>query len=103
MKPILLTTIPFPIMLRQTSAGTEILCPPGPFAQFLHTLTGRPVPPPRANPERRPPRWEAVPYTDELDTTMISLIDALITMRYESGSVSITLIDEHPLDDTLED
>jgi hypothetical protein len=103
MKAILLTTTPFPILLRQTSAGTEILCAPGPFAQFLHTLTGRPVPAARANPERRPPRWEAVPYTDELDTALMSLIDALITMRYESGSVSITLLDENPLDDILED
>jgi hypothetical protein len=102
MKATLLTAIPFPIALRRTPAGTEILCPPGPFAQFLHSLTGRPMPPTRANPERRPPRWEAVPYTDELDTALMSLIDALISMRYESGSVSLTLLDENPLDDLLE-
>jgi hypothetical protein len=103
MKPILLTTIPFPISLRRTPTGTDILCPPGPFAQFLHSINGRPLPPPRANPERRPPRWETIPYTDELDSVLIQLIDALIAMRYESGSVSIILIDENPLDQLLED
>jgi hypothetical protein len=102
MKATLLTTIPFPIALRRTPAGTEILCPPGPFAQFLYTITGQPMPSARVDPQRRPPRWEIIPYTDELDTVLMSLIDALIAMRYESGAVSLTLLDENPLDQLLE-
>jgi hypothetical protein len=43
-----------------------------------------------------------IPYTDELDTVLMSLIDALIAMRYESGAVSLTLLDENPLDHILE-
>ena len=103
MKPILLTTTPLPISLRRTPTGTDILCPPGPFAQFLYSLTGRPQPPARSNPECRPPRWEAIPYTAELDRALMGIIDALIAMRYESGSVSLTLLDENPLDHLLED
>jgi hypothetical protein len=102
MKAMLLTTVPFPIALRRTPSGTEILCPPGPFAQFLYSITGQPVPPARLDPQRRPPRWEMIPYTNELDTTLMSLIDALISMRYESGAVSLTLLDENPLDHILE-
>lgn len=75
------------------AGGWRVVCRPGPLADLLIRLAG-----PAAT-NGHSPRYGtmggqpvvAIPLTDDLDRALVELVDALITLRYETGQVQFTL------------
>lgn len=70
--------------VRARDGGWEILCPPGPLAQFLLSLSGSL----QAGSHNG---YLIVPLTAELDRAITTLIRDLIDLRYRSGQVQLEL------------
>jgi len=87
--------------------GWFVICSPGPLAMLLAELSGEKVrectifisphiypsvsalPGPEPSPSQR--AVVAIPLTPALDAALVHLVDALISMRYETGQVQFTL------------
>ena len=76
---------------RQTERGWDVLCLPGPLADLLADLAGvsRPL---QTQPVDGIP-LVVIPLTVELDQAIQELVDALITLRYETEQVQLRLFD----------
>jgi hypothetical protein len=70
--------------VRAVDGGWEILCPPGPLAQFLLALSGSPQAGSRNG-------YVIIPLTADLDRAIMALIRDLIDLRYRTGQVQLEL------------
>ena len=76
---------------RRTERGWDVLCLPGPLAELLADLAAvsRPL-------QTQPVdgiSLVVIPLTVELDQAIQELVDALITLRYETEQVQLRLFD----------
>jgi len=87
-----LSGLPYTLAVRRrTERGWDVLCLPGPLAELLADLAGvsRPL-------QVQPVdgiSLAVIPLTVELDQSIQELVDALITLRYETEQVQLRLFD----------
>ncbi len=76
---------------RRTERGWDVLCPPGPLAELLAEMgaAGRPL----LTQQVAGSPLVVIPLTAELDQAVQELVDALITLRYETEHVQLRLFD----------
>ena len=87
-----LSRLPYTLAVRRrTERGWDVLCLPGPLADLLADLAGvsRPL---QVQPVGGIP-LVVIPLTVELDQAIQELVDALITLRYETEQVQLRLFD----------
>ncbi len=76
---------------RRTGRGWDVLCPPGPLAELLAELGAASRPLETQEVDGTP--LVVIPLTAELDQAVQELVDALITLRYETEHVQLRLFD----------
>ena len=85
----MIAQIPIPLAVRLAPDGWEILAPPGPLPQLLKQLSRdkNSLSVEMVNGQT----MAVVPFTDNLDQSLIYLVDALIALRYQTGQVQLEL------------
>lgn len=78
----------YSLEIRAVNGGWEILCPPGPLAQFLLSAA-----PPATIKQRG--LYVIVEISAELDREIMRMIQALIDLRYRTGQVQLELWTDH--------
>ena len=90
----ILLTDPYILAVRPATRGYEIVCQTGPlatlFAGLARDLGATNGDGPRIE-EIGGRTFEVIPLTNALDSAVVQLVDALITLRYESGQVQLQL------------
>ena len=76
---------------RRVERGWDVLCPPGPLAELLAELSAASSPLETQEVDGTP--LVVIPLTAELDQAVQELVDALITLRYETEHVQLRLFD----------
>ncbi len=76
---------------RRTERGWDVLCPPGPLAELLAEMGAASRPLQTQQVGGAP--LVVIPLTAELDQAVQELVDALITLRYETEHVQLRLFD----------
>ncbi len=76
---------------RRAERGWDVLCPAGPLAELLAELSAASRPLETQEVGRTP--LVVIPLTAELDQAVQELVDALITLRYETEHVQLRLFD----------
>ena len=87
-----LARLPYTLAVRRRAErGWDVLCLPGPLAEMLADLAvaSRPL---QTQPVDGMP-LVVIPLTAELDRAVQELVDALITLRYETEQVQLRLFD----------
>lgn len=79
-----LTTEPYSLEVRAVDGEWEILCPPGPLAEFLLSAA------PQATIRQRG-LYVVVRFSEALDREIVRMIQALIDLRYQTGQVQLEL------------
>jgi hypothetical protein len=89
-----ISTSPYPLAVRRSDHGWEILCAPGPLADLFSQLA--PVSEPEAI-SIEAQTMLVIPLTAELDNAIRQLVNSLINLRYDTGQVQLKLFSDEDI------
>lgn len=83
----------YSLEVRPVDGRWEILCPPGPLAQFL--LSAAYSPQSGKTEYRGGDPYVIIRFTADLDREIVRMIQTLIDLRYQTGRVQLELWADH--------